>query len=122
MTIIASWKGPYHAGATLHAVQPQVCGGYPCETYPFRVGEILIVFVGDYGSGSSCLVRESICPSPLSVVREPEAGSILKELYALSRAEKPNYRSSGPHIDELPASVGGLKMSEGSRAAARLWR
>jgi hypothetical protein len=122
MTIIASWKGPYHTGSTLHAVQPQVCGGYSCGTHPFRIGEILIIFVGDYGSGSSCLIPESICPSPSSIVREPEAGSIFKELYILSRAEKPNNRLSGPRINKLPASFSVLKMSDGSRASAQLWR
>ena len=48
LLVIASWKGPYHSGATLHAAQPMICGGYPCLTYPFQTGEITLVFAREY--------------------------------------------------------------------------
>ena len=81
LVVIASWKGPYRSGATLRAVQPQFCGGYPCLTYPFQVGEIVLVFAREYG--------EPISPSPGSVVREPEAESLMTQLYRLSWAAGP---------------------------------
>jgi len=80
LVVIASWKGPYHSGATLRAVQPPVCAGYPCITYPFQVGEIVLVFA------SEC--REPISPEPLSVVKEPELRSLMTELYKLSLGEQ----------------------------------
>jgi hypothetical protein len=76
LLVIASWKGPYRAGATLRAVQPLICGGYPCLTYPFQVGEIVLVFAGEYG--------EPISPGPGAVVQEPEAESLMTRLYKLS--------------------------------------
>jgi hypothetical protein len=78
LVVIASWKGPYHFGSTLRAIQPQICAGYPCLTYPFQVGEVVLVFAREYG--------EPIAPSPNSVVKESEADSLMTQLYRLSWA------------------------------------
>ena len=83
MVVIASWKGPYHAGATLHAVPP-VCGGYPCATYPFQVGEIVLVFAREYG--------ELISPTPCAVIAEHDAEALMPQLYKLSWSAGPNNR------------------------------
>jgi hypothetical protein len=45
LVVIAAWKGPYRAGQTLRAGQPDLCAGWPCVTYPFQVGEVLLVFL-----------------------------------------------------------------------------
>jgi hypothetical protein len=87
LLVIASWKGPYHAGTILHAVPP-ICGGYPCTTYPFRVGEIVLVFAGEYG--------ELISPTRCSVIAEHDAEALMPQLYKLSWATGPNNRWRGP--------------------------
>jgi|SRR5579862_1759063 len=78
LLVIASWKGPYRSGATLHAVQPQFCGGYPCITYPFKSGEIVLVFARES--------VEPISPVPSSVMREPDQATLTR-LYRLAWAE-----------------------------------
>jgi hypothetical protein len=87
LLVIESWKGPYHAGATLHAVLP-ICGGYPCITHPFRVGEIVLVFAREYG--------ELISPAPCAVIAEHDAGPLMPQLYKLSWSAGPNNRWRGP--------------------------
>ena len=87
LLVIASWKGPYHVGATLHAVPP-TCGGYPCTTYPFRVGEIVLVFARESG--------ELISPTPCSVIAERDAEALMPRLYKLSWSAGPNNRWRGP--------------------------
>lgn len=73
LLVITSWKGPYHAGATIRAVQPQACGGYPCATYPFQAGEIVLVFaMRQYGE-----------PISAPEVKAPEAKT-MTDLYLLS--------------------------------------
>jgi hypothetical protein len=76
LLVIKSWKGPYTTDATVRAVQPQFCGGFPCHSYPFRAGEILLVFAREY--------EEPISPAPsCSVIDEAHARSAMKALFAL---------------------------------------
>ncbi len=77
LLVITSWKGPYHAGATLHAVPP-TCGSYPCSVYPFQVGEIVLVFAPGYG--------ELISPEPCEVIGQHDAEVVMPQLYKLSWA------------------------------------
>jgi hypothetical protein len=85
LLVIASWKGPYHAGATMRAIQPNVCGGYPCRTYPFQVGEIVLVFA----------TRQWGEPISAPAIRAPEAQT-MTQLYLLSWGGEPNNRWRGP--------------------------
>lgn len=73
LLVITSWKGPYHAGATIRAVQPQSCGDYPCVTYPFQTGEIVLVFA----------FRQYAEPISAPGVKAPEAQT-MTDLYLLS--------------------------------------
>ena len=85
LLVITSWKGPYHSGATIRAVQPQICTGYRCLTYPFQVGEIVVVFA----------MRQWGEPISAPAIRAPDART-MTQLYFLSWGGEPNNRWRGP--------------------------
>ncbi len=84
LLVIRSWKGSHHAGTTIRATQPQMCEGYPCHTYPFQVGEILIVFDREWGESFEYPVVETANTRRMT------------DLYLLSWGEGPNPRLERP--------------------------